>query len=287
MATKYEFFNADDDATYSVWDVNWFAQTFTVGNTGSNVNHMAYSTKLYLLKNGSPTATLTAGIRAVDGDGLPIGSDLCSATQDTEDLTTDPVWYELVFTTTTLLRPSTKYAIVIRCPNATAGNTPRWRQKSSGGYTGGSVINSDDSGGNWAASSTQDFMFEIWGNLEGSSSEGSIFPTDDVARVSSIRHIFRPGFFRMQAGLGDLGLDIDVAETAVRAELDTAKEVAAGVGYPEILKVLGMTAEEFAEMGRDVARSRKGPTSFPAYEEQIAYEEWFQKQMEELRRMQE
>ena len=282
MAAKYEFFNADDNDTYSVWDVNWFAQTFTVGNTGSNVNHMAYSVKLYLLKSGSPTATLTAGIRAVDGVGKPTGSDLCSATKVSSGLTTDPVWYELVFTTTTLLRPSTKYAIVVRCSGATAGNIPRWRGKSAGGYGGGERLSSDDSAGSWSAIAG-DFMFEIWGNLEGSSSEGSIFPTDDVARASSIRHIFRPGFFRMQVGLGDLGLDIDVAETAVRRELDTAK--GAGVGYPEILEVLGMTAKEFAEMGRKRAIGRH--LEFPAYEAQIEYEEWFQKQMEELRRMQE
>ncbi len=110
----------------------------------------------------------------------------------------------------------------------------------------------------------------------------STFPTDTVARVSSIRHIFRPGLFRMQAGLGDLGFDVDVAETTVRRELDTAKDVTAGVGYPEILEVLGITAEEFVERGRK--RTRK-PLEFPAYEEQIAYEEWFQKQMEELREM--
>lgn len=42
---------------------------------------------------------------------------------------------------------------------------------------------------------------------------------DVFARVSSIRHIFRPGLFVMQVGIGDIGLDIDVAESAVRSEL--------------------------------------------------------------------
>jgi len=51
------------------------------------------------------------------------------------------------------------------------------------------------------------------------------YPSDSMARVSSIRHIFRPGFYRMQVGLGDIGLDIDVAEATVRKALDTAKEV--------------------------------------------------------------
>lgn len=54
----------------------------------------------------------------------------------------------------------------------------------------------------------------------------AVYPSDDIARVSSIRHIFRPGMFRMQVNLGAIGFDIDVAETAVRRELDTAIPVA-------------------------------------------------------------
>jgi len=50
------------------------------------------------------------------------------------------------------------------------------------------------------------------------------YPNDSLARVSSIRHICHPGFYRMQVGLGDLGFDIDVAEATVRKALDTAKE---------------------------------------------------------------
>ncbi|GAF77714.1 unnamed protein product [marine sediment metagenome] len=61
---------------------------------------------------------------------------------------------------------------------------------------------------------------------------GSIYPTDAVARVSSIRHIFRPGFFKMQAGLGDLGFDIDVAEASIRRALDTAEEIVPEPPYP-------------------------------------------------------
>jgi len=52
----------------------------------------------------------------------------------------------------------------------------------------------------------------------------AVYPSSSMARVSSIRHICRPGFYRMQVGLGDLGFDIDVAETAVHKALDTADE---------------------------------------------------------------
>lgn len=52
----------------------------------------------------------------------------------------------------------------------------------------------------------------------------AVFPSSNMARISSIRHICRPGFCRMQVGLGDIGFDIDVAEATVRKALDTAKE---------------------------------------------------------------
>lgn len=73
-----------------------------------------------------------------------------------------------------------------------------------------------------------------------------ITPLDAVARVSSIRHIFRPGFFRMQVALGDLGFDIDVAETAVRAELDTARD-----SFKERMDRTAKQLEEEASMSRE------------------------------------
>ena len=54
----------------------------------------------------------------------------------------------------------------------------------------------------------------------------AVYPTVSTSRVSSVRHIFRPGFFRMQVALGELGFDVDVAEATVRKTLDTAEEIA-------------------------------------------------------------
>ena len=41
------------------------------------------------------------------------------------------------------------------------------------------------------------------------------FPSDTVARVSGIRHIFTPSSFRMQVSLGDLGFDVDVVDAVL------------------------------------------------------------------------
>lgn len=67
------------------------------------------------------------------------------------------------------------------------------------------------------------------------------YPSDAIARVSSIRHIYQPGSFRMQVGLGDLGFDVDVAEATVRGALDTAKPVEEAPPEPVVTKPSAIT----------------------------------------------
>lgn len=105
----------------------------------------------------------------------------------------------------------------------------------------------------------------------------STFPVDAMSRVSSIRHIFRPGFFRMQVGLGDLGFDVDVAEATVRKALDTAKDDEADSlkkfiadlnkkveegGYGVTRGVYREMTEEEQEAARERARVEPGPSAF-------------------------
>lgn len=42
-----------------------------------------------------------------------------------------------------------------------------------------------------------------------------VFPVDPVIRVSSIRRVYRPGLYRMEVALGDLGFNADMADPAV------------------------------------------------------------------------
>lgn len=42
------------------------------------------------------------------------------------------------------------------------------------------------------------------------------YPSDSMARVSSIRRVYRPGLYRMEVGLGDLGFDVEVSEAAIK-----------------------------------------------------------------------
>lgn len=50
------------------------------------------------------------------------------------------------------------------------------------------------------------------------------FPSDSMARVSSIRRVYRPGSYRMEMSLGSLGADIDIADTGVKKIVEEVKE---------------------------------------------------------------
>lgn len=49
-------------------------------------------------------------------------------------------------------------------------------------------------------------------------------PSDAVARVSSIRRVYRPGLYRMEVALGDLGFNVDVSEAAIKKVPDEVTE---------------------------------------------------------------
>jgi len=173
---------------------------------------------------------------------------------------------------------------------------------------------SGDAPGNWVSAAAS--AITCWFNEQGTTYRPKLvieytgtYPIIDpgtlagLTRVSSIRHIFRPGFFRMQVGLGDLGFDVDVAETAVRRELDTAKPAEPAVSpatgrplptrwppapgeFPDPIACprCGMIVP-YLELATHLRTMHPAPTKFPTYEAQIEYEEWFQQQIEELRKM--
>jgi hypothetical protein len=161
MTTKYEYYNTGDDNYWdTIWSSKWQAQTFTVGATA----HTITSVKLLLYRTGNP-GTITVSIRATDGSGHPTGSDLTSGTTDGNTLPTGSPyeWREITLTEYTL-SANTKYAIVVHCVGA-YNNWFMWRtDASSPTYSGGNVEWSSNSGSSWNAVSTDDNMFEVWGN---------------------------------------------------------------------------------------------------------------------------
>lgn len=52
----------------------------------------------------------------------------------------------------------------------------------------------------------------------------SSYPSDTVARVSSIRRVYQPGLYRMEVGVGELGFDVEVSEAAIKRVTDEVTE---------------------------------------------------------------
>ena len=164
-----------------------------------------------LRKYNNPTGDITFGVRKVS-DGSLIGSQVWG---DAVSLTDTPTWYELGLFTP--LYVNEEVYLFVEFNGGDSGNII------------GAGVSSTDVKANerrvWFISPTwtqtsddaaYKYVYQV--------GQSKIYPSDPVARVSSIRHICRPGFFRMQVGVGDIGLDIDLAESSVRTALDTAFE---------------------------------------------------------------
>jgi len=160
--TVYESYTTNDDTDNTVSSGNWFAQTFTVGNTGTNENFWVNGCEIFSSEVGTATGVIVASIRAVDGNNKPTGIDLAYGSVATAISSTDH-FHRITFSRPTLLLASTQYALVIR---EAGSDNFIWRSdNSTPTYTGGSVNTSTDSGASWdAVSTTKDFLFKILGD---------------------------------------------------------------------------------------------------------------------------
>ena len=160
MATLYESYLAST-SNLTIFGINWEAQTFTPVDA-----HKITSVKLKLSRYADFTALTTVSIRATDGGGQPTGGDLCFGTIAAAGITTDmgnAAWYEITQGDGTNLDADTKYAIVVRAPDADSSNRLRSRYHSSGAYAGGNQERSSNSGVDWTALVARDLPFEDWG----------------------------------------------------------------------------------------------------------------------------
>lgn len=161
----YERYITSDDDSNSFYGTAWKAQTFTIGNTGTDEIHTITSVKLKLYRGGSPE-TITVSIKATDGVGKPTGSDLCSGTLNGSDFTDSYLsdWYEFDLGAGASLSASTKYAIVVRAVDGSLFNKLYWMDDcTSSSYSGGSIGSSSDSGSSWSLNTGADYMFEEYG----------------------------------------------------------------------------------------------------------------------------
>jgi len=159
----WEYYNSNDDNYVTIKNIYWKAQTFTVGDTP----HTITSVKLKMYRENYPKI-MEVSITLTDGSGHPSGSTLLTAITNASTFTTNTAgfWYEIDFGQSYWLNANVKYAIVVRCVNATDNDAVHWRSDSSSPtYSGGNVEQSSNSGGSWSSLTNADAMFEVYGDV--------------------------------------------------------------------------------------------------------------------------
>ncbi|GAH44261.1 unnamed protein product, partial [marine sediment metagenome] len=146
----------------AVFDERWFAQTFTIGNTGENITHYITSVKLLMRRVGTP-GWFNVYIRATDESGHPTGENLSSGTYDGDTLPTITEFIEITLTPYMLIA-GTKYAIIVEnSDHDGVGAIVEWRRADVHGYTGGVWCYSTDYGASWGVNTGRDFTFYEFG----------------------------------------------------------------------------------------------------------------------------
>jgi hypothetical protein len=161
--TVIEYNTTTTPSDYSVYGVNWAAQTFTLGTTGVNGDYILNSVLLQIkLMAGSPTGNVTASIRHVDSSGNPVGQDLVTSNIAASSFSGTQV-YQFNFGNIQL-SASTKYAIVLRLTAGDGSNYIAWQSKNTSVYAGGNECYSANSGASWGTLG-HDMYFQVLGFL--------------------------------------------------------------------------------------------------------------------------
>lgn len=161
---KYQYYITGDDQEQGFYaTLAWSAQTFT-----PSIAHTITSVKLKLRRSTADTSgTMTVSITETDS-GKPSGSALCSGTYDVTNpaITTDAggEWVEITLGAGYALLADSVYAIIVKAGTDDPTKAMVWRRDSTDAtYAGGERLQTLDEGDLWTASSSEDFMFEEWG----------------------------------------------------------------------------------------------------------------------------
>jgi len=153
----------DEDGHHGIYPDFQEGQSFQV----DKALHIT-SVKLKVFRTGSP-GNMTVAIQKADAAGKPDGVDL-----GTKDVSCDAIaaaspgeWVTWTFAASIAIEPWTTYCIVVR-GGVDASNELNWRNDGSDPtYTRGSLLYSSNAGATWSAPSTiDDYMFEVWGQVE-------------------------------------------------------------------------------------------------------------------------
>lgn len=151
--TLYDSQTTSDTVYGNIVGAAWEAQTITPTTT-----HQITVVSL-LLYQSSADGTVTVSMRAGTN---PTGVDLCNATMAGSSITTNSAgaWYNFSMSPTVYFSSGNSYSIVVRY----SGNGyVRWLISVGGGYAGGNLLTSTNSGSSWT-NRTYDGTFYEYGN---------------------------------------------------------------------------------------------------------------------------
>jgi hypothetical protein len=154
----YEYYNTGGNSdSIHIYGPNWDSQTFTVGTSSHSITDI----QLMIKRVGTTPGLVTIAIQATN-TGVPISPDLASATYDGNALNTDYSLTNFTLTSELSINASITYSIIIRDISGDSSNYVLVQQNSAGGYTGGAVVHSANSGLTWTSEAT-DSIFKVYG----------------------------------------------------------------------------------------------------------------------------
>jgi hypothetical protein len=170
--TLYERYEGGSDGSLLFSDISTtlpvaMYQSFTTGTTSTNNSHLITSIELNLKKAGTPVSDLTIELREWDSStSKPSSTVLASEVVAKTSVTTSFTWVNCGDFANYTLKPSTKYAIVVRAGINTSGNEYYWQNKNAGGYSGGGCGSSTSDGNSFNTEGDYgDVNFRINGNF--------------------------------------------------------------------------------------------------------------------------
>lgn len=139
-----QYYEDSPNIVRSIYAQYWEAQTIT-----PQESHDVLFIELLLFRSGSP-GQVVLSLRNTTAS-RPSGADLANSTIDGDSLTTNTngLWYGFRFNQSYSLVAGVEYAMVIRAPSGSSGNTVNVLAVNPGGYPRGGIVNSGNSGSTW------------------------------------------------------------------------------------------------------------------------------------------
>lgn len=167
---------------------NW-AQTFTIGTTNENREYLLSAVRLKLYRGpGIITGNVYVSINNVSNSGTPVDKELSNGTTNGNIIAVgrpNATWYEINMTPY-ILKPSTKYSLVVKAPNTNFSDDVGWKvaSRENNEYFGGDMYLAE-SINDWDQHPDLDAMFEILENNDDIDNDGITNSEDNCVNISN------------------------------------------------------------------------------------------------------